>query len=181
VSATLLDEPQYRKLLDAALPVGIRTEEEYLRLLGTLAALMDIPEGEMSEEEGRLLELLSIVIDEFETRAHPLPERQTAQDACLYSPRENHETELPLDRAAEEPCIGSPEAQAKRLAEFPSRARFDSPHQTNFTDLVVGRFGRGPATLDGEAALLRLIAGPSLVLPRLCKKGRSRDWPRSAP
>src|SRR5450432_1165412 len=73
VSAALLNERQYRKLLDVALPVAIRTEEEYHRLLGAAAALMEKPEDKMSEEEGRLLELLSLVIDEFETRAHPLP------------------------------------------------------------------------------------------------------------
>lgn len=73
MSATLLDERQYRKLLDDALPVAIRTEGEYHRLLGRAAALMEKPEDEISEEEGRLLELLSILIEEYENRAHPLP------------------------------------------------------------------------------------------------------------
>ena len=50
MNATLLDERQYRKLLEGSLPVAIRTEEEYHRLLGAAADLM---------EEGRLLELLS--------------------------------------------------------------------------------------------------------------------------
>ena len=79
VIATLFDKRQYRKLLDVALPVAIRTEEEYQRLLGAAAALMEKPEDEMSEEEGRLLELLSIVIDEFENRAHPLPKGKPHQ------------------------------------------------------------------------------------------------------
>ncbi len=73
MNATLLDERQYRKLLDEALPVVIRTEEEYRRLLGVAADLMEKPEDGMSEEEGRLLELLSIVIEEYESRTHPLP------------------------------------------------------------------------------------------------------------
>lgn len=34
---------------------------------------MEKQEDEISEEEGRLLELLSIVIEEYENRAHPLP------------------------------------------------------------------------------------------------------------
>jgi len=34
---------------------------------------MEKSEDEISEEEGRLLELLSIVIEEYENRAHPLP------------------------------------------------------------------------------------------------------------
>jgi HTH-type transcriptional regulator/antitoxin HigA len=76
MSATLLNERQYRKLLDVTLPVAIRTEEEHHRLLGAAAALMDKPEDEMSEEQGRLLELLSILIDEYESRAQPLPKAQ---------------------------------------------------------------------------------------------------------
>ena len=73
MSATLLDERQYRKLLDVTLPVAIRTEAEYHCLLGAAAALMEKPEDQISEEEGRFLELLSILIDEYENRAHPLP------------------------------------------------------------------------------------------------------------
>jgi len=73
MNATLLDERQYRKLLDEALPVAIRTEEEYRRLLKAAAEIMEKSEDEVSEEEGRLLELLSILIEEYENRAHPLP------------------------------------------------------------------------------------------------------------
>ncbi len=53
--------------------MAIRTEAEYRRLLDAAAALMEKPENEISEEEGRLLELLSILIEEYENRAHPLP------------------------------------------------------------------------------------------------------------
>ena len=73
MSATLLDEHQYRKLLDLTLPVAIRTAEEHGRLLRAAAALMEKPEDEITEEQGRLLELLSILIEEYENRAHPLP------------------------------------------------------------------------------------------------------------
>jgi len=73
MNATLLDERQYRRLLDESLPVAIRTEEEYRRLLGTAANLMEKPEDDITEEEGRLLEMLGILIEEYENRAHPLP------------------------------------------------------------------------------------------------------------
>lgn len=73
MNTTLLDERQYRKLLEEALPVAIRTEGEYRRLLGAAAEILEKSEGEISEEEGRLLELLSILIEEYENRAHPLP------------------------------------------------------------------------------------------------------------
>lgn len=44
-----------------------------LRLLGAAATLMEKPDKEISKEEGRLLKMLSILIDEYENRAHPLP------------------------------------------------------------------------------------------------------------
>jgi HTH-type transcriptional regulator / antitoxin HigA len=76
MSATLLDERQYRKLLDESLPVVIRTAAEYDRLLATARSLMEKPEDQISEEEGRLLELLSILIEDYENRAHPLPKAE---------------------------------------------------------------------------------------------------------
>lgn len=61
MSATLLDERRYRELLDVTLPVAVRTgRKEYHRLLGAAAALMEKPDDEISEEEGRLLELLVV-------------------------------------------------------------------------------------------------------------------------
>ncbi len=69
-------------LLDVTLPVAIRTEEEYHRLLGTAAALMEKPDDEISGEEGRLLELLSLLIDEYENRAHPLPKAEPRRTRC---------------------------------------------------------------------------------------------------
>ena len=40
------------------------------------AGRMEKPDDETSEEEGRLLEMLSILIDEYENRAHPLPKAE---------------------------------------------------------------------------------------------------------
>jgi HTH-type transcriptional regulator / antitoxin HigA len=76
MSTTLLDERKYRKLLDKVLPVIIHSEEEHRRLLQAAAHLMAIPEPEMTEEEGRLLEMLSMLIEEYEDRVHPLPETE---------------------------------------------------------------------------------------------------------
>jgi HTH-type transcriptional regulator/antitoxin HigA len=125
VSATLLDQRQYRKLLNAALPVAIRTDEEYRRLLATLAALMEKPEDEISEEEGRLLELLSLVIDEFENRAHPLPKGKPHKMLAYLLQEKNMKpsdlwTVLPRSRVSEilSGKRSISKAQAKRLAEF---------------------------------------------------------------
>ncbi|MFN0104712.1 MAG: type II toxin-antitoxin system HigA family antitoxin [Bryobacteraceae bacterium] len=79
----------------------------------------------MSEEEGRLLELLGILIDEYENRAHPLPkakphkmlayllEEKTMKPSDLW-------TVLPTSRVSEIlNCKRSiSKAQAKRLAEL---------------------------------------------------------------
>lgn len=45
-------------------------------MLGVAAALMEKPDDEIPEEAGRLLELLSVLVDEYETRAHPLPKAE---------------------------------------------------------------------------------------------------------
>src|SRR5674476_844752 len=76
MSATLLNERKYQQLLGAALPVVIHTDAEHERLLGAAAQLMDVPEADLSEEEGRLLEMLAILIEEYEGRRHPLPKTE---------------------------------------------------------------------------------------------------------
>jgi HTH-type transcriptional regulator/antitoxin HigA len=106
MSATLLDEHQYRKLLDETLPVVIRTDSEYRRLLATAAALMERPEDGISEEEGRLLELLSILIEEYENRAHPLPKAEPHKMLAYLLEEKNMKpsdlwTVLPKSRVSE--------------------------------------------------------------------------------
>ena len=125
MNATLLDERQYRKLLDGALPVAIRTEEEYHRLLGAAADLMEKPEDEISEEEGRLLELLSILIEEYENRAHPLPKSKPHKMLAYLLEEKNMKpsdlwTVLPKSRVSEilNGKRGISKTQAKQLAEL---------------------------------------------------------------
>ena len=125
MSATLLDEREYRKLLDEALPVAIRTEEEYQRQLGRTAALMEEPENEISEEEGRLLEPLSILIEEYENRAHPLPKAKPHKMLAYLLKEKNMKpsdlwTVLPKSRVSEilSGKRGISKAQAKQLAEL---------------------------------------------------------------
>ncbi len=125
MSATLLDERRYRELLDMTLPVAIRTEEEYHRLLGAAAALMEKPDDEISEEEGRLLELLSILIDEYETRAHPLPKAEPHKMlAYLLEEKDMKPSDLwsvlPKSRVSEilSGKRSISKAQAKQLAEL---------------------------------------------------------------
>jgi HTH-type transcriptional regulator / antitoxin HigA len=68
-----LDERKYRKLLGDTIPVVIHDDAEYRRLLRATEMLMDKSEEEITEEEGRLLEMLGFLVEEYEDRVHPLP------------------------------------------------------------------------------------------------------------
>ena len=125
MSATLLDERQYRKLLDVALPIAIRTEEEHHRLLAAAAALMEKPDDEISEEEGRLLELLSVLIEDYENRVHPLPRAKPHKMLAFLLEDKNMKpsdlyTVLPKSRVSEilNGKRGISKAHARQLAEF---------------------------------------------------------------
>jgi HTH-type transcriptional regulator/antitoxin HigA len=55
------------------MPVVIESDDEYQRMLGALEALMDKDDDAMSPEDGRLLTLLAMLIEEYEDRNIPLP------------------------------------------------------------------------------------------------------------
>lgn len=125
MSARLLDERRYRELLDVTLPVAILTEEEYHRLLNAAAALMEKQEAEISEEEGRLLEMLSILIDEYENRAHPLPKAEPRKMLAYLLEEKDMKpsdlwTILPKSRVSEilSGKRSISKAQARQLAEL---------------------------------------------------------------
>jgi HTH-type transcriptional regulator/antitoxin HigA len=115
----------YRKLLDDALPVAIQTEGEYRRLLGSAASLMEKPEEEISIEEGRFLELLGILIEDYENRVHPLPKAKPHK-MLAYLIKEKHMkpsdlwSVLPKSRVSEilNGKRGISKTQAKQLAEL---------------------------------------------------------------
>jgi len=125
MSATLLNERQYGKLLDETLPVVIRTEAEHQRLLATASAIMEKAEGDISEEEGRLLELLSILIEDYENRAHPLPRAEPHKMLAYLLEEKNMKpadlwTVVPRSRVSEilNGKRGISKAQARQLAEL---------------------------------------------------------------
>lgn len=125
MSARLLDELRYRQLLDVTLPVAILTEEEYHRLLNAAATLMEKQEAEISEEEGRLLEMLSILIDEYENRAHPLPKAEPRKMLAYLLEEKDMKpsdlwTILPKSRVSEilSGKRSISKAQARQLAEL---------------------------------------------------------------
>lgn len=73
MSTATIDDRKYQKLVGKALPVVIRSEAEYRRLMKTAEELMERPEDRLKAEEGRLLELLSMLLEEYEDRVRPLP------------------------------------------------------------------------------------------------------------
>lgn len=72
-----LDERAYGQLLRRALPHVIRTDEEYERLSRELLRLDEL-EGP-STEQRELAELLTVLIDEYETRRYPIPQASPRQ------------------------------------------------------------------------------------------------------
>lgn len=125
MSTVLLDERKYQKLLGESLPVLIRTEAEYCRLLRAAETLMDKPEEQITEEEGRLLELLAMVIEEYEDRVHPLPNTKPHKMlAHLLQERRMKPSDLlavlPKSRISEilNGKRGISKSQAKQLAEL---------------------------------------------------------------
>ncbi len=73
MSATVIDDWKYQKLLAKVQPLVIRSEREYRRLMQVVEELMERTEADLPEEEGRLLELLSMLLEEYEDRVRPLP------------------------------------------------------------------------------------------------------------
>jgi HTH-type transcriptional regulator / antitoxin HigA len=72
-----LDKKTYAQLLGQALPHVIRTEEECERLTKELTRLDELAGS--SAEEKELAELLTVLIDEYETRRYPIPKANPRQ------------------------------------------------------------------------------------------------------
>ena len=125
VSTVLLDERKYQKLLAESLPVLIRTEEEYGRLLSAMEVLMEKPEEQITEEEGRLLELLAMVLEEYEDRVQPLPKTKPYKMLTHLLEERNLKPSdlwdvLPKSRVSEilNGKRGISKSQAKQLAQL---------------------------------------------------------------
>src|SRR5579863_4558538 len=125
MSATLLDERQYRKLLDVTLPVAIANEGRTPSPARRGCGAHGQTEDEISEEEGRLLELLSILIDEYENRAHPLSKTEPHKMLAYLLEEKNMKPSdlwvvLPKSRVSEilNGKRSISKSQAKQLAEL---------------------------------------------------------------
>jgi HTH-type transcriptional regulator/antitoxin HigA len=104
-------------------PAGIHTEAEYERLLVMAGELMETPEETLSEAEGRLLELLGMLLEEYEDRHHPLPKAEPHKMLAYLLEEKGMKpsdlwTILPKSRVSEilSGKRGISKAQAKKLA-----------------------------------------------------------------
>jgi HTH-type transcriptional regulator/antitoxin HigA len=68
-----IDPRKYGLLLGKAAPAVIETEEESKRMLARFEHLLDKNDAPMSPEEGRLLKLLAMLLEEYEDRSISLP------------------------------------------------------------------------------------------------------------
>lgn len=68
------DTRKYGRLLARATPAAIKTEEENERMLEEVSRLMAKGEGRITPEEARLLELMAILVEDFERRHYEVTE-----------------------------------------------------------------------------------------------------------
>jgi HTH-type transcriptional regulator/antitoxin HigA len=71
MNTAAVDTKEYARLLTRTLPAPIETEEDYKRLLAQAEKLMEREENDLSPGEGKLLELLVILIERYEARRYP--------------------------------------------------------------------------------------------------------------
>jgi HTH-type transcriptional regulator/antitoxin HigA len=125
MSTTLeMKDTTYAKLLVSSLPRPIRSEAEHARMV---AILLDLDErGDLSPEEDALAEMVTLLIEHYEEKHHPLPSVSpvAALHALMAERGLKHKDIWPVlgnKGAATEVLAGRrgiSKAQAKRLAEY---------------------------------------------------------------
>ena len=126
MTVATLDERKYGKLLAKALPRPIANEDEYDQMAALAGRLMEKGEQALSPEEGKLLELLGLLIEDYDDRHYPLgPADPVAILTELMEARGLTQKDLwPLfgsKGTASEVLSGKraiSKTQAKKLAEF---------------------------------------------------------------
>lgn len=126
MNTAVLDEKRYGKLLLKTLPKVIETKAENDRMLAVVEAFLEKGEAALTQEEGALLELLTGLIHDFESKAYPIP-RSAPHEIAAYllevrglQPRDLWPVLGSKSRVSEmlsgRRSIGK--EQAKKLAEF---------------------------------------------------------------
>ncbi len=73
VSTQTLNPVAYGELLAKVQPHPIKNDREYNRLVAEVGQLMERGEVKLSREETSLLEMLSILIEDYDRKRYPLP------------------------------------------------------------------------------------------------------------
>jgi HTH-type transcriptional regulator/antitoxin HigA len=79
VSTALVNPVKYGKLLVKVLPQPISTEREYDQAVKVAGQLMEKGESKLSPEEGKLLGLLGILIEDYDDRRYPLADQDPVE------------------------------------------------------------------------------------------------------
>jgi len=72
MTTAVIDEKKYGRLLAKVRPGPIATEDEFDEMVELARQLMEKGEEALSPEEGRLLELLGILVEDYDERHYPL-------------------------------------------------------------------------------------------------------------
>lgn len=123
-TAIEIKDSAYAKLLAKSLPRPIHTAAEHARLTGILLKLDE--RDDLSPEEEALAEILTLLIEDYEEKHHPLPRVSPNESlsALMEERGLKHKDIWPVlgnKGAATEVLSGRrsiSKAQAKRLAEF---------------------------------------------------------------
>jgi HTH-type transcriptional regulator / antitoxin HigA len=124
MSTTDLNEKTHAQLLGHALPHVIRTDEECERLTNELMRLDE--RVRLSPEERELAELLTVLVDEYEERRHPI-RKASPQQTLRHLMEARNLTEKDLWKVFGSKGItsevfhgkrGISKARARKLAEF---------------------------------------------------------------
>ncbi|MGP8244512.1 MAG: helix-turn-helix domain-containing protein [Bryobacteraceae bacterium] len=123
-TTTEIRDSVYAKLLAKSLPKPIRTHADHARIVQTLLALDE--REDLSPEEEALAEMLTLLIENYEEKHHPLPRVSPNESlrALMEERGLKHKNIWPVlgnKGAATEVLSGRrsiSKSQAKRLAEF---------------------------------------------------------------
>ncbi len=119
-----LDEENYGRLLQEALPHVIRTEDEHERFTNELLRLEELDDPTREQEE--LADLLTVLIDEYEERRYPI-QKASPQHTLQHLMEARGLKQKDLRKVFGSKGITSEvfhgkrsisKAQAKKLAEF---------------------------------------------------------------
>ena len=120
------DPKRYGSLLTKVSPGVIETEEENEKALRVIDRLMSKDEDALSPEEDRLLDLLALLVEDFEKRTYPMGDKSNPQVALRELMREHglKQTDM-LDIFGSQGTVSQvlngkreiSKAQARRLAE----------------------------------------------------------------